>query len=92
MLQRAFLILTLGLALQAQAGQFDYLPASTPAEKEFLGLMNSGNFKHALTSWNAAHGMTRFGQTADGKATGVIWYERMRPGRAPESGRNSGRR
>lgn len=69
MLQRAFLILTLGLALQAQAGQFDYLPASTPAEKEFLGLMNSGNFKHALTSWNAAHGMTRFGQTADGKAT-----------------------
>jgi len=69
MLQRALLILTLGFALQARAGQFDYLPASAPAEKEFLGLMNSGNFKHALTAWNSAHGLTNFGQSANGKAT-----------------------
>ncbi len=69
MLQRALLILTLGLALQAHAGQFDYLPSSTGPEKEFLGLMNSGNYKHALTAWNSAHALTHFGSSADGKAT-----------------------
>ncbi len=69
MLRRVFIILTLGFALQAQAGQFDYLPSSSPAEKEFLALMNAGNFRQALTAWNSSHGLTSFGQSADGKAT-----------------------
>jgi tetratricopeptide (TPR) repeat protein len=69
MLQRALLILTLGFALHAQAGQFDFLPSSAPAEKEFLGLMNSGNYKHALLAWNSAQRLTNFGKSANGKAT-----------------------
>jgi len=69
MLHRALLILTLGFALNAQAGQFDYLPSGLAPEKEFQTLMNSGNFKHALMTWNSAHGLSNFGQSANGKAT-----------------------
>jgi len=69
MLRTAFIILTLGFAIQAQAGQFDYLPTSSPVEKEFHALMNNGNFKPALTAWNSAHGLSNFGSSANGKAT-----------------------
>ncbi len=69
MLRTAFVILTLGFAIQARAGQFDYLPTSKPVEKEFHALMNNGNFKPALTAWNSAHGLSNFGSSANGKAT-----------------------
>jgi tetratricopeptide (TPR) repeat protein len=69
MLRSAFIILTLGFAMKSQASQFDYLPSSKPEEKEFLSLMNNGNFKPALTAWNSAHGLTNFGSSANGKAT-----------------------
>lgn len=77
MLQQAILILGLCLtARAAQAGSFDYLPSTQPAEKEFSGLMNSGDFKHALTTWNSAYGASSFAQSQNGKATfALILYK-----------------
>lgn len=69
MLRNVILILTSTLALNAFAGQFDFLPEGQPAEKEFRGLMNAGNFKQALMAWNSAHGLTNFGTSHSGKAT-----------------------
>lgn len=69
MLQKGLIILLLGLSLQVNAGQFDFLPAGQGAEAEFKSLMNAGNFKPALLAWNSAHGVSAFGQSADGKAT-----------------------
>lgn len=69
MLRRTLLALTLTCTLQAQAGSFDFLPASSGAEKEFKSLMNSGNYRQALVAWHTAHGNSAFAATANGQAT-----------------------
>ena len=59
----------LGLALQARAAGLDFLPAGTPAEKEFKAAFEAGEFAKALKSWSGAHGASAFGRSTDGTAT-----------------------
>jgi hypothetical protein len=69
MLQKIVAVLILSLALPVSAaGNFDFLPSGTGAEKEFRDLMNAGNFKQALMIWPTAHQTTGFGASATGTA------------------------
>lgn len=72
MLRKTALIILSALTWQASAGSFDFLPSKTAAEKEFRSLMESGNFKHALTAWNTAVGTSAFGQSENGRATWAL--------------------
>lgn len=69
MLHRSLLTFLCFLSLQTAAGSFDYLPASSSAEKELRSLMNSGNYKQALAAWPTAHAGSNFASTPNGQAT-----------------------
>jgi tetratricopeptide (TPR) repeat protein len=69
MLHRSLLIFLTLLSLRLNAGSFDYLPASNPAEVEFRSLMDAGNYKQALAAWPTAHAGSRFALSGNGQAT-----------------------
>lgn len=54
---------------QALAGNFDFLPASTGPARELRDLMNSGNYRAALTAWNSSQAGSGFANTQNGIAT-----------------------
>ncbi len=70
MLRTTALIILSFLTWQAAAGNFDFLPAQSGAEKEFRAMMESGDFKHAALAWGNSFGSTAFGQSQDGTA---VW-------------------
>lgn len=69
MLRSMILTIVVSFSGVAMAGSFDFLPAGTGAEQEFRGLMNAGNYKHALQTWPTAHQNSAFGESHNGIAT-----------------------
>jgi len=69
MLRASALFTVCFVALNAFAGQYDFLRGNEGAQKEFRTLLESGNYSQALMAWETSYFGTPFSQSPTGIAT-----------------------